>query len=172
MKLTEGVTNKTVELLVGALDRELELLDRRGGQMERLREAIVKADDATMEPLLAELAAGEVEQKQVDAELGRLRAAASLVLCPEGPVLKLSELAKCLPEEAWRQVERRRLAIVQKIRELRQRHMETAILLAECSRINRVLLETLLGSGRMVVTYDARGGHHRQTDARLLNAEL
>ena len=69
-------------------------------------------------------------------------------------------------------MERRRLAIVRKVRELRRVHMETAILLAECSRINRLLQEAMLGSRRTVVTYDARGGHHRQTDAGLLSAEL
>jgi hypothetical protein len=46
------------------------------------------------------------------------------------------------------------------------------VLLTECARINRLLLEALLGAKRSVVTYDARGGHHCQRESGLLSTEL
>lgn len=172
MILADRVPDNALEKLVDALDRELALLDRRERQTGELRQAIIQADDAGMESLLGRMGESDREQTTVDAEVGALRSAVSAMLDPRSPVMKLSELVKRLSPEQSGPIEQRRTLIVRRIHELRRLHVETAVLLAECARINRLLLDTVLGAKGTVVTYDARGGHHRVRSGGLLSAEL
>jgi flagellar biosynthesis/type III secretory pathway chaperone len=170
--LVDRVPDNALDQLVAALDRELALLERRERQTDELRQAIIQADDVEMEALLDRMGEADREQSLVDAEVGSLRAAISAMLDPRAPTMKLSEMVKRLPPERSGGIERRRELIVRKIDDLRQLHVETAVLLAECARINRMLLDTMLRGSSTVITYDARGGHHRARSGGLLSAKL
>ncbi|MCY2927186.1 MAG: hypothetical protein NT031_17480 [Planctomycetota bacterium] len=172
MILADHVPDNALGQLTDALDRELAILDRREKQTDELRRAIIQADDAEMESLLERMGQTDQEQSLVDAEVGALRAAISAMIDPRGVTMKLSELARRLPPEGSRAIEGRRERIVRKIGDLRRLHVETAVLLAECARINRMLLDTMLRGGGTVATYDARGAHHRARSGGLLSAEL
>lgn len=172
MILADPVPENAVDRLVDALDRELAVLDRRERQTDELRQAIIQADDGRMESLLEQMGQIDQEQSLVDAEVGALRSAISAMIDPRGVTMKLSELARRLPADQSSAIEGRRERIVRKIGELRRLHVETAVMLAECARINRMLLDTMRRGGGTVATYDARGSHQRARTGGLLSAEL
>lgn len=172
MNPADRVPDKAIERLLEALDRELALLDRRERQTDELRQAIIKADDVGMEALLERMDQADREQTLVDAEVGALRSALGAMLDPRAGMMKLSELVKRLPPDQAEPIERRRTQIVRKITELRRLHVETAVLLSECARINRMLLDAMLQGGAPASTYDARGGHHRVRTGGLMSAEV
>ncbi|MCE5279011.1 MAG: hypothetical protein ABFD92_05335 [Planctomycetaceae bacterium] len=171
MILSQGSVTELSESLVEALQREADLLDQKEQQMERLREAVMVSDDAALEALMATIAHTDIEQSRLDMDIARRRAELSDAISPGRPPLRLRQLARALDGDSAGGIERLCGEIFQRLRRLRRRHLETAILLAECSRINRLLLDTLLGRGSAVETYDAGGRPHGQRDGGLLNTE-
>ncbi|MCE5326327.1 MAG: hypothetical protein LLG01_07905 [Planctomycetaceae bacterium] len=171
MILSEHPLTEQAEALIDSLQREVVLLEQKEQQMEGLRQAVVASDDAALESLMAAIARTDVEQSRLDMDLARRRAAVTEALAPGQPVMRLGQLAQALEGPQGRVVDELRGEVLQRVRRLRRRHLETAILLAECSRINRLLLDTLLGRGSSVETYDASGQRRGQMDGGLLNTE-
>jgi flagellar biosynthesis/type III secretory pathway chaperone len=160
------------ERLLGALDRELELLAAKRVEMEQLLAAIACRDDATLERLLARMEQAQQEQSQADRELERISSDLAVqVGCP-GEHPRLSELAAYLPPEMARALDERREALTGQLLQMRRKHMEMSMLLHECQKINRLLLESLLRETSGPRTYSADGNLRNREGGGVMNAEL
>ncbi len=171
MILSQHSATDLADVLVESLQREVELLEDKEQQMERLRQAVIVSDDAALETLMASIARTDIEQSRLDMDVVRCREELTQALAPGKAAMRLAALAQALDGRYATGIERLRGEILQRIRRLRRRHLEMAILLAECSRINRLLLDTLLGRGSAVDTYDASGQCCSERDGGLLNTE-
>jgi flagellar biosynthesis/type III secretory pathway chaperone len=160
------------ERLLEALDRELELLAAKRAEMEQLLAALARRDDAALERLLSRMEQGEREQSQADRDVERISSdLAAEVGCPvERP--RLSELAAYLPPDLARALEDRRQALTSHLRQLRRKHMEMSMLLHECQKINRLLLECLLRESSGPGTYSANGNMRHRDGGGVMRAEL
>jgi len=160
------------ERLLEALDRELELLAAKRAEMEQLLAALAVRDDATLEKLLARMEQSQQEQSQADREVERISSdLAAEVGCPvERP--RLSELAAYLPPDLARALEDRRKALTDQLRQLRRKHMEMSMLLHECQKINRLLLESILRGNSGPKTYSANGTLRHRDGGGVMSAEL
>ena len=86
--------------------------------------------------------------------------------------MKLSKLIEQLDDEHRLGVNYRREQIVLLAEQLRRRHVETAMLLMESARVNRMLLESLFPQSEPVNTYGTEGAQSWRPDAGLLDAEM
>ena len=160
------------ERLLGAMDRQLEMLQVKTVQVEQLRRAIVGRDNAAMESLLAQMEQGQREQSVADRELdGLVSALAAEVGLPQGRA-KLSVLAEHLPQEQALAIRERSRAMSENMKRLRRKHMEMSLLLHECQKINQLLLETLLNEGAGPRTYGANGHVRGRSSGGVMSAEL
>jgi len=142
---------------LATLDEEIALLEVKRSQLAALAEALIKRDNETTEDLLKRMEATEQTQASVDQRLAGMRAKlAEAIGCPAGD-LRLADLAEQLPHEQAQQLDARREKIILRGQELRQEHLKTAMMLAECSRVNRLLLDCMLPGGETVVTYGSAG---------------
>jgi len=157
--------------LLAALDEEIRLLEIRTSQMKALSAAIVERAESAMENLLGEMQQAQDAQAGVDARLKQTRAAlAGDLACPERDV-KLGWLAERLGEPQRTQIRRRRRRVLDLAEALRQQQLRTSILLAECARVNRLLLESLFPRSKAVDTYSGRGPERWRPDTGVVSAE-
>jgi flagellar biosynthesis/type III secretory pathway chaperone len=161
-----------VEELAGLLDDQIALLDLRRSQLEGLAQAVLQRDEAGMERLLGEIERTLRLQADADQRLRTLRAAlGSALAAPEGG-LRLSALVGRLHGPQRLAIAARRQGLLRAATRLRRQHLQTSVLLMECARANRLLLECLLRDGQAVTTYGADGSARRQSEAGLMDAEL
>ena len=160
------------EQLLGALDRELELLAAKRIEMDQLLAALACRDDAALEKLLSRMEQEQQEQLRADREVERILADLAVqVGCP-GERLRLSELARHLPPDLARALEDRRQALTGQLRQLSRKHLEMSMLLHECQKINRLLLDCLLRESRGPGTYSASGNLRHRDGGGVMSAEL
>lgn len=171
ISLTPADKTLLSELLV-ILDEEIDLLNKKRTELETLTDLIVERNDTRMEQLLVEMEQTHQAQATADIKLDALRnTMAEKLKCPRDE-MKLSRLIEQLDGDDRLAVDYRRQQIVLLAEQLRRRHMETAMLLMESVRINRMLLESFFPQNTPVSTYSASGPQSWRPNAGLLDAEM
>jgi len=157
--------------LLEALDGEIVLLARRQEQMAALSEAIVQRDEGRLEALLAEVAGTLSAQAEADERVRALQAELARRLgCPP-ETARLGLLAERVGGREGSEMQSRRDRIVELADGLRRQHLRTSVLLTECARVNRRMLETLCPAARGVSTYDSGGREHWRPETGRVSAE-
>ncbi len=158
--------------LLAILDKEIELLNRKRSELDCLTEFIIANNDNGMEKLLLQMEQTQQSQAETDIKLDALRKALANELQVPPEQVRLSRLIEQLEGDDRLAADYRRQQIVLLAEQLRRKHMETALLLIESARINRLLLESFFPQSQPVNTYDADGPQSWRPDAGLLDAEL
>jgi len=154
-----------VEPLHEALDEEIAALNLRRSQLALLREAILARDDEAVGRLLGQLEQAQVLQSRLELRLQSIREALAEQLDLSVDAATLSGLIGRLGPQAARRLDLCRRQVVHLVKALQRQHLELAILLHECARINRLMLEQFLRGAQPVATYGA-GGHSVRHDHR------
>ena len=168
--LPQGIAG-LVEELIRLLDEQIELLDVRCSQLAALSDATTRRDDEALEALLADIESAQQHQTGADTKLQALRNA--LANAAGWPVeqMRLALLIEHLPDQQSTAVDYRRQQIILLTDRLKRQHMETALILSECARVNRLLLEALFPETRSVTTYGAKGENSWGQDRGLVDVE-
>ena len=168
--ITPGIKGLLNELLL-ILDQEIELLEVRLTQVSAMHSAILDRDEPATEKLLSDLETTQQRQIHVDMKMGALRGSLSTAFrCRAGEV-KLSFLIARVDADLALPLDYRRRRIVALVEELRRQHVRTALLLRECARINRTLLEGLLSGCGTLTTYGSGGKNHWHARSGVVDTE-
>lgn len=170
ISVTAGIS-KAVDELTTVLDQEIELLELKRLQMANLYAAIVERDDAVMETLLEQMEHAQRHQEAVDARMAAIRAIMAKSMGAAPATVRLAMLVEMLPAEMSAAIAVRREKIVDLADRLRKQHMSTSLLLRECSRINRMMLEALLSGPAALTTYGTGGKTEWRSREGLLDTE-
>mgnify|MGYP006280410803 CR=1 FL=1 len=157
--------------LADVLDEEIALLTRRHGQLRELAGAIAARDDEPMERLLAEMEQLQQVQAATDRRLRHARRALAACFACDASELRLSRLIDRLSGEDRGRIEWRRRRIMVLVEDVRREHIRTAMLLTECARVNRELMETLFPASTPVTTYGTSGRESWRPHTGLVDTE-
>lgn len=153
------------------LQEEIRLLHERIAQFDELYDAILHRNNDRMETLLEEMTATQQAQAKVDTSLDALRNLFARSLGCSPAEIRLSELADHVHDP--QAVLHKREQIILLSESLKKKHLRTAVLLTECARINRSLLDGLLPAEEQgLSTYGHGGANPWRSNSGLLNAEL
>ncbi len=159
--------------LANLLDTEIKILDLRGRQMVAMRRHISDRDDAALGSLLAEIEETRDFQETSQYELLAIHRVLAQVFCYEGDgEMRLSWLIPQLSPNDQTLISYRRQQIVELSAVLHREHTHTSMLLRECMRINRLLLENLLPRDETAGTYEAGGRAAWRPQVGLVDTEL
>jgi hypothetical protein len=161
-----------VDDLLHLLDREHDILQLRHEQMRALYDVILSNDDGRMETLLREMTRAQQDQAALDEELDTLRSVLARLLELPTEELRLGLLVQRLSGERRDALARKHNAIIEQARLLKVQHLDTALVLTEASRLNRMLLEGLLPQAGEVRTYGSQGKHGWRDNTGLVDAEM
>jgi hypothetical protein len=160
-----------VNELAAALDQQADLLETRRSQLLALREAILRYDNDALERMLEQVERTIQDQAPCDARLRQASERAAAAAGCAGTEVRLSLLIERLPQRYRAMLEARRTQLVGLTHSLRRKHLETALLLRECARVNRELLDRLLPGGGVTV-YGSGGRNHWRGDTGSFNMEF
>ena len=157
--------------LLSTLDEEIRLLELRQSHLERLSVAVIERDETGMEGLLGDMQQVLQSQLEVDRRLRQAQSALAGDLgCPPEQV-RLQLLAERFQGRHRANIESRRKRIVDLAEGLRRKHLRTSVLLRQCARINRLLLEAIFPQSKEVATYSTEGHERWRPDTGLVSAE-
>jgi len=168
---TTGPTSQWVTALSDALDEEASLLGQWGEQLEELSSAILGRGDRDLEELLGRMECTRRRQREGETRLSAASAGLARALACDAAPGRLSDLIDRLGDAQRDRLEPKRRRVVEQIALVRRTHLRSAVLLSECARVNRELLERLLPKTAPLTTYGAGGRVSRRGGAGLISTE-
>jgi hypothetical protein len=179
MMLSNQSDIQMVGRLLALLDEQIVLLDNRLAIPKGLSQATANYDNQAMETLLARMEQAMLAQGAHDRALRDVRKRLAAALgWPLGNTC-LTALAKVLgddprqgPQGLAAQVHSRRSRIIQLVAAIRQTHMHMVLLLTECMKVNRLLMEHLFPQAQGLALYGSSGHKRWRQSPGLVDAEL
>jgi hypothetical protein len=170
MTMTSSATEIKVQALLAVLDEDIRHVETVLTQLEALRSLLVQRDDAGLERLLeasrqqAQVYAAHEQQRQ---DLRRdLAARFGWRECD----VTLSKLQGRLSGPSRAAVAGRQARLKALVERLKREHTLTTVLLVDCARFNRLLLQALFGvSHKGTMSYSATGAAKHSTGRPLMN---
>ncbi len=149
--------NEFVCLLLDVLDEDAAHIRQTLRQLNALRAAVIKRDDAELKSLLEAVDAETHRRRDADCRRKRICDAIAELTGRPADTVSLSRLCQIAGEPLAAEIRSRQDELKELVQTLRMEHTCTMILLRECSRLNAMLLDGILGRDRRTVTYNARG---------------
>ncbi len=162
-----------VEKLLGCLDEDIERMKEVLSQIDEMRGLVVKRDEVSLCRLLEDTQVRHNDYKEHESMRKSLRKQLSIALGFESELITLSQLEDILPQEQSSQVAEKRVELRILTDKVKKEYLSTTLLLAECARFNRELLNSIFDTARPgIVTYNSSGSSSRQDDTAFVNLQL
>lgn len=173
MKITANRIEDKVDEFLNVLTRDVRRLQMTLSWLDEMRGFVIKHDDVALQKLLETIQsqAGSFNDNELKREF--LRKELAILLDRDPGKITLSALELELFGEKKAQVTRMKAQLQALVEELKQEHLKTTMLLSDCSRFNRLLLENVfeLGSTREI-TYSPSGFAERNSETGFVNMQF
>ncbi|MCL2700314.1 MAG: hypothetical protein FWE88_01320 [Phycisphaerae bacterium] len=168
------VANPMVESLLpelfALLDQTTAAMGERLSHMRQLSAYVLERRQESMEPLLDQMERAAREQELADAKLAAMRTTLAKAIGVPVAEFRLSRLQAELSPRDAAPLQFRREQVLALAGQLRSEHLHAAVLLNEAARVNRAMLDSLMGAVG-VATYGPGGDKHYDSCQGLVNAE-
>ena len=159
------------ELLV-FLDDQIADIKQTLHRLDRLRAAVVRRDEGSLEELLEEVQGEDQRRKQTDIRMQRLQMKLSSVLSCSPSEVNMTRLCEQLTGQDRRIVQEKQSTLQQLTRDLGNERQGTELLLRECARFTRLLLSSMVGAKNQTRTYTAQGREQWNVHCGLMNIKM
>ena len=170
MIVANPVVESLLPELLTLLDQHAATLGERLTQMQRLSAYTLERNQEPMESLLDQMEQAVHEQTAADAKLSAMRATLARAIGVPVAEFRLSQLETVLMPCGAAALKLRRQQVLTLAQRLRSEHLHAAVLLNEASRVNRMMLDALLGATG-VTSYGPGGDKRYDSCQGLVNAE-
>ncbi len=173
MKRTAIELENKLDELLAHLECDVEYMQNCLLYLDELKKLVIKRDEAALRGLLeviqAELA-GHKKHEQ-NRQLARKNIAEALGC--SNTEITLTALLKFLPQDKYTRLVDIREKLKSRIERLKAEYASTAMLVAECSRFNSLVLKSIFAQGKTGGTYyNANGAANRQSESAFVNLKL
>ncbi|NIP26136.1 MAG: hypothetical protein GWN67_12645 [Phycisphaerae bacterium] len=169
---TISIEDKVDELLL-VLDEDIRHIQQSLSRLNELRSLVIKRDDVSLGKLLETIRSESEGYRKHELHRQSIRKELADALgCGLGQ-MTLSTLEAGLPKEKKEQVTEKKAKLNSLIKELKKEHLSTALLLSECARFNKMLLESIFNFGNTrTVYYGSNGATKQQNDTAFVNLQF
>jgi len=158
MNIASHGIEELIEELLALLDADAVRLEITLSHLNNLRAGVIKRDEAGMEQLLETVRTEQDERDAIEQKRNKLRQVAAAAFGCAAEEVNLSRIMEYLTPVLCQQVAQRQRTLMRLVEKLKIEYTATAMLLNECSRFNRMLLDSIVGSRcKGVATYNASG---------------
>ncbi len=170
--ITAEIENKVRKLLV-ILTTDAEYTEQSIIWLSEMRAMVLRRDEKGLNDLFERIRQHSEVYAQSKNQREQLRREISIMLdCQEADV-RLSRLEKLTSAGLSLEISALRERLQASVAKLQKEHMATASQMSELARFNRVLLNTILESGKTAeVTYSSSGTKKRQGNNTFVNLRL
>jgi len=168
--MTLPLMETTIQALLEVLDEDIRHVETVLSRLEALRALLIKRDDAGLEKLLEDIR----RQAETYAANGQKRQSLRNDLAAHfgwnERDVTLSRLQGQLTGPSRAALMGRQARLKSLIEQLKREHTLTTVLLADCARFNRLLMQALFGvSGKGNMTYSPTGAAKHPSDMPLMS---
>lgn len=157
MNMSSGI-EELIEELLSLLDADAVRLEITLRYLNDLRAGVIKRDEAAMAQLLETVKAEQNDRDALEDKRTALRRIAAAAFGCTADEVNLSRIMEYVMPPLRQQVAQRQQRLARLVEKLKTEYTATAMLLNECSRFNRMLLDSIIGSRcKGVATYNASG---------------
>jgi len=162
-----------VDELLDVLDEDIQHIQQSLLRLNELRSLVVKRNDADLGKLLETIQAQSDSYRNHESKRQSIRKELAAALGCDLEQMTLSRLEAVLPEGKKAQVAGRKAKLRSLTRELKREHLATAMLLADCARFNRQLLNSVFDLGKTeILYYGSDGSTERRDEAGFVNLQF
>jgi hypothetical protein len=163
MNITSSDTDKLTEELLAILDAETQNLEATLGYLSNLRVNVIRRDESALTCLLESITIEQEGREAAETRRQKFRQLAAEVLGCRVDQVTLTRFMERLSEEMRSKVAQRKAVLERLVTKLKTEYAATTMLLNECSRFNRILIDSIIGSRCKGTTmYNANGQTQRQ----------
>lgn len=167
-----GITDAIQTRFLPFLDRQINHLERMREFLDAFRGALIRRDLETLGQMQDRLAAEADRRQELDGEMEAFRRLFAGPLGCRPDEVCVSKLAAAADAATGRRLRDKQRHARELVESVKNAHLATELLLRECARINRRMLEVIVGRGSPAPTYDARGRAAWQSGRGLMNVKL
>ena len=173
MKATAVEIEEKIDELLVILDKDIQHIQENLLRLDELRGLVVKRDDATLGKLLASIQNESDDYKSNELKRQSMREKLAIALDCNLEQMTLSRLEAKLSGEKKAQVAGKKTILRSLAKELKKKHLSTALLLSDCARFNSMLLRSVFELGKTgTITYSSNGSKRRQADTAFVNLQF
>lgn len=159
-----------VDELLKCTEADAQRLQNSLSLLDDLRKLVIKRDEAGLHRLLKAIQALPKGGADIQAQREATRRRLAEMLGWEIRETTLSRLETVVSEPRRHAIAERKAQLMSLTMSLRTEYSRTAILLSECARFNRLLLDNILQSGRITgVTYTSDGSKKQQSQTAFVD---
>ena len=141
--------------------------------LTQLQERVVQRDESALEGLLKEIQSKHSLMPELERRRQQIRLELAAVLGVPFEQVTLTRLTILLKGELQNQVSRMRAQLQSQMETLRVQHRGTVMLLADCARFNRLLLNSIFeNSHQSMTTYTHKGNAEHTRSSALVNMQF
>jgi len=173
MNVTSKNINELIEELLAILDADAEHLESALNHLNNLREGVIKRNEPALEQLLESIKGQQEGRETIESRRQELRRIAAARFGCRADQVNLSRFMQYLPEGMRQKITQRKATLEQLIAKLKTEYMGTAMLLSECTRFNRILIDSIMGSRCGAATvYNANGQAQRPSGSGFVTMQF
>ncbi len=162
-----------IDQLLTVLDKDMQHIEHNIERLNRLRSLLVRQDRKALEQLLQTIRMEVGTYRQNEQQRQALRRQMADVFACTPREMTLSFLLKRLPENKQIEIAKRRNTLRTLTGLLKKEYAATQMLLIDCARFNRLLLNGIFRTSQPGnLTYESTGMARRQADSGLMNMQL
>lgn len=159
-----------INQLIHVLDKDIQNIKDNLLRLNDLRIMVIRRDDDALAKLLEHIRIESQDYKSHDAKRQSIRMELAKCMGCDFKDMTLSKLQTILPKEKTTQLSQRKTELTSLVNKLKKEHVRTTLLLSDCARFNRTLLENVFGMEKNgSITYNANGSAKKSNAAALVN---
>ena len=158
--------------LIVFLDDQIADIEQTLYRLDRLRAAVIRRDEGSLEELMEEVRDEGQRKKRTDFRMRQLQIKLSSVLRCVPDEVNMTRLCEQLTGQDRRIIQEKQSTLHQLTRTLSNEHQGTELLLRECARFTRLLLSSMVGANNQTRTYTAQGQEQWNVRCGLMNIKM
>lgn len=169
MEATGNQFDILIQELLVVLDKDAANIGVTLDRLDRLRASVIKRDEDALKVLLGTITTEEDVYSQVETHRYEVRSMIAACLGWEIGRVNISNLKQVVGEDVGVLLGEKQVRLKELTSKLSREHESTTALLRECSRLNKMLLRSIMSNGKETITYNNRGSASWETRQRLVS---
>lgn len=173
MNVVDITINSLIEELSAILDADAEHIETTLGNLNDLRAGLIRRSEPGLEQLLETVRQRQDQREAVEAKRQKFRHVAAKILGCRSDQVNLTRFMEHLPQKQQEDLMLRKTRLENLVSKLKTEYMATATLLSECSRFNRMLIESIIGNCcKGATTYNSSGQTQRHNGSGFVTMQF
>ncbi|MGH2271841.1 hypothetical protein ACQ9LF_08580 [Anaerohalosphaeraceae bacterium U12dextr] len=163
---------QVTEELMAFLDERAESIRRTLDQLNQLRAAVIRRDEPALRQMQDVLPLAAAQRQQADDRQRQICQAFSLILQCRPDEVNLTRVGQYLDSEHRAALRSKQRLLRDLMNRLALEQAATEQLLRECERLNRMILEGIIGKRNQTLTYTPYGQARREVHQPILSMRM